>query len=33
MNFSLNCSRYQFTWGFWLNLCNWSSYRWNYINA
>jgi hypothetical protein len=27
MNFSLNCSRYQFTWDFWLNLGNWSSYR------
>jgi len=25
--FSLNCSRYQFRWDFWLNSGNWSSYR------
>jgi len=33
INFLLNCFRYQFTWDFWLNLDNWSFYRWNYTNA
>ena len=31
--FHQNCSRYQFTWDFWLNLGNWSLLRWNSIYA